>query len=499
MQLDPLGRRCGRNRRIDNLMTSLRILVFAATLAGAGSTVMAQTIVSVHADDRHQTIRGFGCSINAWTAPFYGLYYDDAFTEYVVEELGMSVFRLQMWGGVSPDPVADWRDISYEDFKWTGEGIRGKLNVDWARRLVDANPEVKVIGTVWSPPAWMKENESRIGTRSGYLFSKTRDYDDDNRLRDDRYRHFAKWVVEWARYMESQGTPFYAISLQNELVFTQWFESTLYTPEEYARVVRVTGEMFEAEGVRKPLFFGPEDMTGATYHDEIRHKPFVDALMAPEVARYFDVFATHGYSDGVASDSENDSIAYWESIAHLGYPYWITEGGTGGHIWPEPVTTGIAPRLHTALALSNVSLFTGWQLTGSPEEGGTEHDFMVWDEPTPKTYATMHFWRHIRPGAVRVGTELSGPGKELLVSAYRHDGDSQAVTVLINQGTDAREVAVDWGADLTINNWKAFQTSARQSHEPLRTLCIEDGVIELTLPPLSITTLLGDYISKRKE
>ncbi|MGH8021297.1 MAG: hypothetical protein ACREIA_24055, partial [Opitutaceae bacterium] len=129
------------------------------------------------------------------------------------------------------------------------------------------------IGSVWSPPGWMKENGSRTGTRAGCLLDPKRDYDDDNRLRPDRYRHFAKWIVEWARYMESQGTPFFAISLQNELMFTQWFESTLYSPDEYARVVQVTGEMFESEGVRKPLFFGPEDMTQAAYADAVRHRP----------------------------------------------------------------------------------------------------------------------------------------------------------------------------------------------------------------------------------
>ena len=466
------------------------ILALAATAVSAAPPTV---VVQVEPQQRHQTIEGFGCSINAWTAPHYRLYYDDAFTDFAANELGMSVFRLQMWGGVSPQEIPDWREISHEKFRWTGEGLRGKMNVDWARRLVAANPEARIIGTVWSAPGWMKENNSRSGTRAGYLLDPARTHDHDNRLREDRYEHFAKWVVEWARYMESQGTPFHAISLQNELVFTQWFESTLYTPEEYARVVQVTGEMFEREGVRKPLFFGPEDMTHATYGDTARHRPFIDALLNSGAARYFDVFATHGYSDGVQADSRNNAVAYWRSIERFGRPYWITEGGSDEHAWPAPVVSGIAPRLHVALTEANVSLFTGWQLTSGPGNA-TGHHFMHWDQPTPKTYATMHYWRHVRPGAVRVAAQVD-PAQDLLVSAYVHDERGEAVTILINQSAEARVAAVEW-ADSPGPAWRGWQTSADQSHAPIE-VARQDGSgrRSVPLPAFSITTVVAERIA----
>src|SRR5690606_14002340 len=135
-------------------------------------------------------------------------------------------------------------------------------------------------------------------------------------------------------------------------------------------------EMFEHEGVRRPLFYGPEDMTLATYHDTVRHRPYIDALLEPDAARFFDVFATHGYSDGAKADTRHDAEAYWNSIKRFGRPYWITEGGSGGHEWPEPVSGGIAPRLHVALAKANVSLFTAWQVN-APPGGASEHDIMA--------------------------------------------------------------------------------------------------------------------------
>ncbi len=468
--------------RLPVLSLLLSLIAVSGTAAEA-----APLRLMVRPEVRHQTIEGFGSSINAWTAPHYQLYYNDAFTEFAANELGMSIFRLQMWGGVSPHEITDPREIRYQDFRWTGEGLRGKMNVDWARRLVAANPEVRIIGSIWSAPAWMKVNGSRTGTRAGYLHDPKRDYDHDNRLRDDRYEHFAQWVVEWTRYMESQGTPFYAISLQNELVFTQWFESTLYTPEQYARLVRITGERFEAEGVRKPLFFGPEDMTMATYRDEQRHRPFIDALLQPDVAKYFDVFATHGYSDGVRGDGRNTPVGYWESVKSFGRPYWITEGGTGRHTWPSPVARGVGPQLHVALTRANVSLFTGWQLTSNPGRA-SEHDFMDWDQPTKKTYTAMHFWRHIRPGAVRVEVEVE-ESSGLLASAYVHDRRGERVLVVLNPQAEDRTIQLDW-PESGGGSWQAFQTSERLSHEAVVVQAAANGTLELTLPGHSITTVI---------
>lgn len=424
-----------------------------------------------------------------WIEPMHRYFYDDAYVDYAANTLGQSIFRVQMWDGVSPKEIADWRDISHRDFVWTGDALRGKVNVDFARKLHAANPEVRIIGAVWSPPAWMKENGARPGTRAGYLLNPKRDYDQGNRLREDRYQHFAKWVVEWARAMEAQGTPFYAISLQNEPLFTQWYESALYTPEEYARVVKITGEMFESEGVRKPLFFGPEDMTMATYEDTVRHRPYVDALMKPEVARYFDVFATHGYSDGVKGDGSQTPVAYARSIAQFGRPYWITEGGTGPHSWPEALTRGVAMGLHVALARADVSLICGWQLSSKPGQP-SEHDFMDADRPTPKTYAAMHYWRHIRPGAVRVEAPES-PAEGVHVSAYVHDVRGEAVTVLLNTGDTAREVRLT-GAGAAGAEWRAYQTDGTRQHAPAADFRADaEGRATVTLPAMSLTTVVA--------
>ncbi len=470
------------------------LLLAGLFLACLISAAPPPVLVTVQPDRRHQVIDGFGCSISGWFAPSQAWFRDPAFARYAALELGQSVFRLQMWGGTLPDEIADWRDITFDKFDWDGGGTpRGRLNRDWARMMVDANPEVKIIGAVWSPPGWMKVSGQRRGTKAGFISDAARTHDRDNRLRPDRFEHFAKWVVEFARAMEAQGTPFHAISLQNEPLFTQPYESVLYTPEEYARLVRVTGEMFEREGVRKPLFYGPEDMTLATA-DSDRHRPYVEALMAPGVERHFDAFATHGYSDGIQGDSRFNVIGYWHAIKARGRPYWITEGASGSHEWPGPVTGGIASQLHVALTQANVSLFTGWQLTAS--EDAPELWFMVDAKPTKKTHATMQFWRHVRPGSVRVEVANDTPA-DLLVSAFVHDARGEAVSVLINTGAEPRDVLLNWGRGAP-TGWRAWQTSATQDHAPVEVAGVR-GMVRLTLPAQSVSTVVADWDRARAD
>src|SRR5690606_11931563 len=144
-------------------------------------------------------------------------------------------------------------------------------------------PEIKVIGSVWSPPAWMKDNNSHIGNLSGYVLDNV---DPANRLSDDKYEHCAKFLVEYTRLFENSGVPVYAISPQSELMFTQVFESCQYTSTEYARIVRTLGQSFASSGMERPYIFGPEDMTQAHYGTTTRHRPYVDALMAENTRDY---------------------------------------------------------------------------------------------------------------------------------------------------------------------------------------------------------------------
>ncbi len=435
-----------------------------------------------------QKIEGFGASIIGWREDLAPMYQDSAYLDFVVNQLGLSIFRMQIWPNVSTTPIERIEDIRHEDFEWDGPGQRGKINMDFAKRIREINPDIKIIGSIWSPPAWMKDSKKIQGTKAGFLLDTGRDYDDDNRLSDDMYEHYAKWVYEWVEYMKIQGIPLYALGPQNELMFTEPYESCLFTPEEFARLVWAIGKRFEMENAQRPIIYGPEDMTLAIYEPRNkngRHTPYVDALMEEDVAPYFDVFATHGYTDGVEAGGRLDPKRYWESIQSFGRPYWITEGGTGGHEWPVPIENGMASYIHHALVDGNVSAFVCWQI--SDEERNT-HGVMELTIPTKKTYAAMHYWKFVRPGFQRVLAETKLD--KLRVSAFRNPDSGQLVLILINDDVHARKIDIKVG-DESIRHFIPYTTSEEMNFAELEPVPSNGDRVEVVLSAKSITTLLA--------
>src|SRR3954462_3892413 len=70
------------------------------------------------------------------------------------------------------------------------------------RQALRLNPQIKVIATPWSPPAWMKTNASLIG---GRLI-------DDPRV----YAAYASYFVKFVEAYQREGVPIYALPLQKE-------------------------------------------------------------------------------------------------------------------------------------------------------------------------------------------------------------------------------------------------------------------------------------------
>jgi glucosylceramidase len=70
------------------------------------------------------------------------------------------------------------------------------------RQALRLNPHLKVMATPWSPPAWMKTNDSLVGGR----------FKDDPRVYDAYARYFVRFVQAYRR----AGVPIDAVTLQNE-------------------------------------------------------------------------------------------------------------------------------------------------------------------------------------------------------------------------------------------------------------------------------------------
>lgn len=450
-----------------------------------------------------QTLEGFGTSINAWSKDLAGYFDTPEFRRLYLEELGASVLRVDLSGHVVPEREHA-ADLSYRDYLLEGQGERGAVYLRTAEALTrDSGGALRVVASVWSPPAWMKENASLgnghtgrknfglsdedIGLargdegapRDGGTPEERQRYLFTNKLRHDRYEHFAKSLVEWTRLYRAHGVELYALSPQNEPRFSHWFGSCVYTPTELANVTRAIVQAFAAEGERLPRLFLPETMT----HDTSGNRAYLDALFAlAEVAPKVHALAVHGYVDGYQADQNPDSPGRFLALAAPRQrAVWFTEGGTGPHDWPKPLD-GLGMLLFHALGAGRASLVLPWQFM---EVAATEHALTTKAGPTKKTAVAKHFFRLLRPGMRRVAAKASDATVQAI--AFEDSTKKSIALVLVNRTDEA--VRATWqgrAASQRLTAREAFVTDRERSFTRLDV----PGSEGMVLPQRSISTVV---------
>jgi glucuronoarabinoxylan endo-1,4-beta-xylanase len=470
-------------------MSMITVLLVVGTLTSAVGA--SSVTVTVDGAQRYQIIEGFGTCLVAWSEPFRRLYRTEEFQRIYIEGVGCNMLRVNMWGPTFEKPTEDWRQIRYEDFDMGANGGRPQIFVDFGRGILKLNPNVKIIGTVWSPPAWMKMNKSITDKRSGAIraggYGKI-----TNRVDPKYFRHFCKWMAEYVKLHDRLGVPFYAVSPGNEVQFTQSFESCVWDAKDYVTILGMLREMLDAEGYGHMKIFGPETMTSHMY--EGGTGSYVEAIKNdPKALAALDVFATHGYEDGVKGEmSATSSGRFWNLIKDTGKPFWITEGGTGDHDWPAPIHKGIGNALHNALVAGNCSAFVPWQIT---ERRKSVHALMTMSTFTPKTYTAMHYTKFIRPGARRIDAR---PGfGEIQVGAFLHEPSGGLTVVAINPRDQGEALHLAFRNLEGLALLKAYRTSVSENLQEVGEVGVSDDKAVFGMTPQSIVTLSGTIGRRR--
>jgi len=462
-------------------------LILISTFLFPASTASATDVV-VDGATQYQTIEGFGTCLIAWNGRFRELYRTEEFQKIYVEGVGLNMLRVNMWGPTLEKPMEDFRQIRCENFDMQADGGRPQIFVDFGRDILEINPGIKIIGTVWSPPSWMKVNKSITDKKSSAI--RAGSYGQiTNRVDPKYYKHFCKWMVEYVKLHDKLGVPFYAVSPGNEVQFTQSFESCVWDGKDYANIIIMLREMLNAEGYGHIKIFGPETMTSHLY--EGGTGSYVKAIKDnPKALKALDVFATHGYEDGVKAEmSAISSRRFWELIKDTGKPFWITEGGTGGHDWPEPIQKGIGNALHNALVAGNCSAFVPWQIT---ENRKSTHGIMLMSEYTPKTYTAMHYSRFIKPGSVRIDTQ---PGfGDVQVGAFLHNQNGELAIVAINPTDKGQALNMKLDNLKGLTSLKVYRTSASENLKEVGEVPVTDNKTAFNMTPQSIVTFSGKIL-----
>lgn len=471
------------------------MLIRSLILATAAMTGISAADVTIDAAQTRQTIDGFGTCLVSW-GKYPPIYQDEQMAKIYAETMGFTFLRTNMaaWGYPKTE---DPKDITVDKIDLSDRNnSRLPVFLEFAKKVKALQPELKVIGSVWSPVAWMKLN-NQITAGKGDKKEKSihatsykqggKGPDSRNRVDPKYFPHFCQWVVAQMQQFKDHGVPLYAVSPGNEVMFNQDFESCVWTAEDFATIVAMLGKAKAEAGFAETKIFGPETMT---QHNFAHGNPnYLRALRGnAEAWKYFDVYATHGYVDGFKEDLGADSAyEFWNAIKADNKPYWVTEGGTGEHEWPAPLT-GVAAGAHNNLVFGNVNAFVPWQISG---ETSSTHNLMTRLTLTKKTHAMRHFSVFIRPGAQRI--HVGGKAGTLQVSAYLHSDLRRLVVVAINAQKEAQDLNISL-TGLTVGSFAQHRTSATEDLALVDPITATGGAARVSLPAESMITLVAEGV-----
>jgi glucosylceramidase len=318
------------------------------------------------------------------------------------------------------------------------------------RTALALNPQLKVIGSPWSPPAWMKTSGSLIG---GRLI-------DDPRI----YAAYAQYFVKFVQGYQGAGVPIYAVTVQNEPQnrFPNAYPGTDMPVAQEAKLIVAIGEAFQAAGINTKILGydhnwteHPNDIANTPPGEDPETEYPTDLLNSP-AGDWLAGTAFHCYSGDPSRQTD----------LHRAFPakgIWFTEcSGSHGPTDPPAQVFSDTLKWHTRNLVLGVTRNWGktvvnWNLAldpdGGPHNGGCDTCTGVitvgpGQEVTRNAeyYTLGHLARFVRPSAQRIASTsfgTTGWNGQIMDTAFRNPDGS--IALVAHENDDPRTFTVAQG------------------------------------------------------
>jgi glucosylceramidase len=393
----------------------------------------ALPVVDVNDMEQYQPIDGFGLALTGGSAQLL-MRMEPAPRNSLLKELfttqgndiGISYLRVSIGASDMNDHV-----FSYDDRP------AGENDVDLAKfsmapdrtdvipvlkEILAIDPRIKILGSPWSAPAWMKTNEKSKG----------------GNLKPEYYGSYANYLVKYIEGMKAEGITIDAITIENEPLNPKNTPSmVMFAPEEDAFIAKYLGPAFQKAEIRTKILLYDHNPDVPSYPLSI--------LADPDASKYVDGTAFHLYG-GETSTLTN---------VHDEYPnknLYMTEQSIGG---PPGRPLGVAAAVSRVLIGAtrnwsrNVIL---WNLAADPNYGPHTNDggctmcqgaiTLDGNNVTRNLayYALAHFSKFVRSGSVRVGSN----DLEQLSNVAFLTPDGKIVLIVSNTGNFSKTFDVKY-------------------------------------------------------
>ena len=299
----------------------------------------------------------------------------------------------------------------------------------------------------WTPPAFMKTNHDLL--HGGKLLPQFR-------------QPWADYYVKFIQTYEKMGMPIWGLTVQNEEMATQKWESCLYTAEEERDFIKeYLGPTLAKSGL------GSKKLIAWDHNRDLVYQRASTVLDDPSAAKYVWGIGYHWYETWTGSGMEFDNVRR----VHETYPaanLMLTEACVETFKFEQINEWRLGERYgHSMINDFNAGTvgWTDWNIL-LDETGGPNHvgNFcfapIIADTKAGKLlytnayYYIGHFSKFIRPGAKRIATTTNRDW--LQATAFRNP-DGKVAVVVMNSGDKPQDF------QLWIKGQAASTTSAPHS------------------------------------
>lgn len=389
-----------------------------------GKSNNSDSFIDVDSSQVFQTIDGFGYALTGGSAylinrlsaatrasllqELFGTGANSIGVSYLRISIGASDLNASVFS--YDDLPAGQTDVNLDHFSLSQDTLD---LIPVLKEILAINPNIKILGSPWSPPLWMKDNGNSVG----------------GSLQTQYYNVYANYFVKYIQAMKEKAITINAITLQNEPEYGGNNPSMLMTASQEADFIKNNlGPAFQNASINTKIII---------YDHNCDHPNYPISVLNDAAARPFvDGSAFHLYAGDISA----------LTTVHNAYPdknLYFTEQWTGAN---ENFNDNL--KWHVKNVIIGTVRNWGkvaleWNLASDANynphtQGGCTEckGAITLDGSVNRNvsyYIVAHASKFVPPGSVRIGSNITGS----LYNAAFKTPDGKKVLIVENDGASA--------------------------------------------------------------
>ncbi|NCD72148.1 glycoside hydrolase family 30 protein [Mucilaginibacter agri] len=390
-------------------------------------------VIEINEKESYQSIDGFGFCLTGGSAQLI-MKMDAAKRAELLKDLfatdgtniGISYLRVTIGASDLNEYVFSYDDLpkGETDVNMTkfDLGPDEKDVIPVLKEILTINPKIKILGSSWSPPVWMKTTGDTKG----------------GSLKPEYFDAYAKYLVKYVKAMKQNGITIDAMTVQNEPLHGGNNPSMVMPALDEANFIKTNlGPMFKAEDIKTKIIIYDHNCDKPEYP--------ISILNDPDAKKYVDGSAFHLYGGKIEALSEVHN-------AHPDRNLYFTEQWMGApgdfkrDVTDHITKLTIGATRNWSRTVIEWNLATDQQYGPHTDRGGCDICMggitINKDSFTrnPAYYVVAHAAKFVRPGSVRIGSNLID---DLPNVAFKTP-EGKKVLIVINNGSEAKNFDIKY-------------------------------------------------------